>query len=107
MSEIAAIGSLTRAAAVFLAAIILATAPSSGALAAASKAGKPAPSEKSEATPEKIQELMVLLADPKVRDWLEQESKAEVAQAVVDAIVGLRLHPISLQDPVSLQEEQR
>ncbi len=80
MSEIAAIGSLTRAAAVFLAAITLATAPSSGALAAASKAGKPAPSEKSEATPEKIQELMVLLADPKVRDWLEQESKAEVAQ---------------------------
>jgi moderate conductance mechanosensitive channel len=80
MSEIAAIGSLTRAAAVFLAAIILATAPSSGALAAASKAGKPAPSEKSEATPEKIQELMVLLADPKVRDWLEQESKAEIAQ---------------------------
>jgi moderate conductance mechanosensitive channel len=80
MSEIAAIGSLTRAAAVFLAAVILATAPSSGALAAASKAGKPALSEKSEATPEKIQELMVLLADPKVRDWLEQESKAEVAQ---------------------------
>src|SRR5207253_5259619 len=28
-----------------------------------------------------IQELMTLLADPKVREWLEQESKAEAAQA--------------------------
>jgi moderate conductance mechanosensitive channel len=76
----AGIGGLKRAAAVFLAVIILTTAPLSGALAATPKAGKPA-TTKSEATPEKIQELMALLADPKVRDWLEQESKAEAAQA--------------------------
>jgi moderate conductance mechanosensitive channel len=75
-----AIGALTRAAAVFLAAIILAMVPLSGVSAATPKAGKPAASAKSEATPEKIQELMTLLADPKVRDWLEQESKAEAAQ---------------------------
>jgi moderate conductance mechanosensitive channel len=81
MSENAAIGALTRAAAVFLAAIILATTPSSSALAAAPKAGKPTPSANGEATPQKIQDLMALLADPKVRDWLEQESKTEAAQA--------------------------
>jgi small-conductance mechanosensitive channel len=80
MFENAATGGLKRAAAVFLAAIILAMVPLSGASAATPKAGKPASSEKSEATPEKIQQLMVLLADPKVRDWLEQESKAEAAQ---------------------------
>ena len=79
-NEIATIGVLKRVAAVFLAAIILATAPLSAALAAAPKAGKPAASANSEATPEKIQELMTLLADPKVRDWLEKESKAEAAQ---------------------------
>jgi moderate conductance mechanosensitive channel len=81
MSENVAIGAFTRAAAVFLAAIILAMTPSSGALAAAPKAGKPTPSANGEATPQKIQDLMALLADPKVRDWLEQESKAEAAQA--------------------------
>ena len=67
--------------AICLAAIILAMAPLSGAFAATPKAGKSAPSANAEATPEKIQELMTLLADPKVRDWLEQESKAEAAQA--------------------------
>ena len=67
--------------AICLAAIILAMAPLSGAFAATPKAGKPAPSANSEATPQKIQELMTLLADPKVRDWLEQESKAQAAQA--------------------------
>jgi len=76
-----AIGALTRAAAVFLAAIILAMVPLSGVSAATPKAGKPAASAKGEATPQQIQELMTLLADPKVRDWLEQESKAEAAQA--------------------------
>ena len=79
-SETATIGALKRVAAALFAATILATAPLSVAFAAAPKAGKPAASAKSEATPEKIQELMTLLADPKVRDWLEQESKAEAAQ---------------------------
>src|SRR5215813_9583232 len=41
---------------------------------------KPATPESEQATPKKIQGLMTLLADPKVRDWLEQESKAEAAQ---------------------------
>ena len=59
----------------------LAIGPSTGTLAATPKAGKPAAAANSEATPEKIQQLMTLLADPKVRDWLEQESKAKAAQA--------------------------
>ena len=80
-NEIATIGALQRVAAALFAAIIFATAPLSAALAATPKAGTPAASAKSEATPEKIQELMTLLADPKVRDWLEQESKAKAAQA--------------------------
>jgi moderate conductance mechanosensitive channel len=82
-TETAMIGAVQRVAAVLFAATILATAPLSAALAATPKAGKPAASSKSEATPEKIQELMTLLADPKVRDWLEKESKAEAAQAKV------------------------
>jgi hypothetical protein len=32
-----------------------------------------------EASPKQIQELMTLLGDPKVRKWLEKESKAQVA----------------------------
>jgi len=59
----------------------LAIGTSTGTLAATPKAGKPATAANSEATPEKIQQLMTLLADPKVRDWLEQESKAEAVQA--------------------------
>ena len=76
----ATIGALKRVAAALFAAIILATASVSVAFAAAPKAGSPT-AAKAEATPEKIQELMTLLADPKVRDWLEKESKAEAAQA--------------------------
>jgi moderate conductance mechanosensitive channel len=60
-----------------LAAAILATVSSSSGFAAAQKATSPAKSE--ETTPQKIQELMTLLADPKVRDWLERESRAEAA----------------------------
>ena len=67
-----------RVVGICLAAAILATMASSGGFAAAQKATKPTQSE--DATPQKIQELMTLLADPKVRDWLEQESKAEAAQ---------------------------
>src|SRR5215472_6895111 len=67
------------AAAISLAAAVLVIGLSAGGWAATPKAGKPA-SAKTEATPEKIQQLMTLLADPKVRDWLEQESKAEAAQ---------------------------
>ena len=67
--------------AICFAVAILAIGPLTGALAATPNAGKPAASAKSEATPEKIQELMTLLADPNVRDWLEQESKAQAIQA--------------------------
>jgi small-conductance mechanosensitive channel len=80
-TETAIIGTLKRVAVALSAVTILATAPVSAVLAAAPKAGKPAASGQSEVMPEKIQELMALLADPKVRDWLEKESKAEAAQA--------------------------
>jgi moderate conductance mechanosensitive channel len=76
----ATIGALRRVAVALFAAIILAAVSVSVAFAAAPKAGSPT-AAKAEATPEKIQELMTLLADPKVRDWLEKESKAEAAQA--------------------------
>jgi small-conductance mechanosensitive channel len=68
-----------RAAAICLAAVIVTTISPSGGFAATQKGTKL--SANGEATPQKIQELMTLLADPKVRDWLEQESKAEAAQA--------------------------
>src|SRR5215831_16473552 len=92
-NEIATIGALKRVATALFAATILATAPLSAAFAAAPNAGKPTASAKSEATPEKIQELMTLLADPKVRNWLEKESKAEAAteQAATEESVSQAL----------------
>jgi len=71
---------VTRVVAICFAVAILAIGLPHVGWAAAPKAAKPAASEKSEATPEKIQQLMTLLGDPKVRDWLEQESKAEAAE---------------------------
>ena len=65
------------AAAISVLAIIFATALPCGAFAATQKATTPSTSE--EASPKQIQELMTLLADPKVRNWLEEESKAEAA----------------------------
>src|SRR5262245_20435414 len=73
-------GARSRGAATALclaAAILAAMSPADG-FAATQKPTKPAKTE--EATPQKIQELMTLLADPKVRDWLDRESKAEAAQ---------------------------
>ena len=64
-----------------LATIILFSAVLSGAEAASAAAANRSPAASEEATPKQIQELMTLLADPKVRDWLEQESKAKAAQA--------------------------
>ncbi|HWO85223.1 MAG TPA: mechanosensitive ion channel family protein, partial [Stellaceae bacterium] len=64
-----------------LATIILLAAVLSGAAAASAAAANRSPAASEEATPKQIQELMTLLADPKVRDWLEQESKAKAAQA--------------------------
>ena len=62
-----------------LAAIILVATLVSGAAAAPAAAKNPPAAAGAEGTPQKIQELMTLLADPKVRDWLEKESKAEAA----------------------------
>ncbi len=64
-----------------LPAIILFVAVLWGAAGASAAAANRSPAASEEATPKQIQELMTLLADPKVRDWLEQESKAKVAQA--------------------------
>ena len=71
---IAAVG---RVAAILLGAIIFAAVLPGGGFAATQKATKPSTSQ--EATPKQIQELMTLLADPKVRNWLEEQSKAEAA----------------------------
>jgi len=100
-----------RVVAICFAVAILSIGAPAGALAAAPKAGKPAASAKSEATPEKIQQLMTLLADPKVRDWLEQESKAEAASEqaateesvsrVLDSRLGaIREHIVALAGTV-------
>jgi len=62
-----------------LATIILFAAVLSGAAAASAAAANRSPAASEEATPKQIQELMTLLGDPKVRDWLEQESKAKAA----------------------------
>ena len=82
-----------RVVAICFAAAILSIGPLTGSFAAQPTIGKSTASAKSEATPEKIQELMTLLADPKVRDWLEQESKAEAAskQAVTEESVSQAL----------------
>jgi small-conductance mechanosensitive channel len=71
------VGIAARVAAISLAAIIFAVVLPSDGFAATQKATKPSTSQ--EAAPEQIQELLTLLADPKVRNWLEQESKAEAA----------------------------
>ena len=75
-----------RVAAIFLGAIILAAVLPCGGLAATQKATKPSTSE--EASPKQIQELTTLLADPKVRNWLEQQAKAEAASERVEEPVS-------------------
>ena len=78
-------------AAIALAAVIFTVVLPCGGFAATSKATKPSTSE--EASPKQIQELMTLLADPKVRNWLEKESKAEAAseQAATEESVSQEL----------------
>ena len=107
---IPAIGVWQHVAAVLFAATIFATAPVSAAWAATAKAGKPATTSQ-EATPKQIQELMTLLADPKVRNWLEQQSKAEaaaeraateesVSQALDSRLAAMREHIAGLAGTV-------
>ena len=99
------VGIAGRVAAISLGAIIFATALPSGAFAATQKATTPSTSE--EASPKQIQELMTLLADPKVRNWLEQQSRAEaaseraateesVSQALDSRLAAIRAHIVAL-----------
>src|SRR5215471_12433296 len=103
---VAAVG---RVAAIFLAAIIFVAVLPCGGFAAAQKATKPSTSQ--EASPKQIQELMTLLADPKVRNWLEKESKAEaaaeqaateesVSQALDEHLAAIREHLAALAGTV-------
>ena len=98
-----------RIAAISLGAIILAAALPYGGFAATQKAAKPSTSE--EASPKQIQELMTLLADPKVRNWLEKESKAEaaseqaateesVSQALDGRLAAIREHIVAVAGAV-------
>jgi small-conductance mechanosensitive channel len=98
-----------RTAAVCVAAVILLLMSSSGGLAAAQKPTKASSNE--EASPKQIQELMTLLADPKVRNWLEQQSKAEaaaeraateepVSQVLDSRLAAIREHIVALAGTV-------
>src|SRR5215468_8122147 len=99
------IGVVGQTVAVVLSTIILATALPCGVFAATQKATKPSTSE--EASPKQIQELMTLLGDPKVRNWLEQQSRAQaaaeqtateesVSQALDNRLAAIREHIAAL-----------
>jgi moderate conductance mechanosensitive channel len=88
-----------RAAAIFLAAIIISTTPTSGIRAAMQTGSGGTSAARGEAAmPPEIAEFMALLADPKVRKWLEQQHAAEAAHKPapqaepisqsIDALVG-------------------
>ena len=99
------IGVVGRVAAVSLGALIFAAVLPYGGFAATQKAAKPSTS--GEASPKQIQELTTLLADPKVRNWLEQQAKAEaaseqaateesVSQALDSRLGAIREHIVAL-----------
>jgi small-conductance mechanosensitive channel len=88
---------------------VLAGLLSGGVAAAPQKATKPSTSE--EASPKQIQELTTLLADPKVRNWLEQQAKAEaaseraateepVSQVLDSRLAAIREHIVALAGTV-------
>ena len=95
-----------RAVAICLAAVVFSTISlSSGFAATTPKVTKPSTSQ--EASPKQIQELTTLLADPKVRNWLEQQAKAEaaseraaseesVSQALDSRLAAIREHIVAL-----------
>src|SRR5262249_16925739 len=60
-------------AAIFLAVLGLAALASFGAIAAQQAGTKPAFSSEEEVAPAKVQELLTLLADPKIQEWLVQQ----------------------------------
>jgi hypothetical protein len=99
------IGIAGVAIAISVAATISATVLPCDGFAATQKATKSSTSE--EASPKQIQELMTLLGDPKVRNWLDQQSKAQaaaehaameesVAQALDGRLAAIREHFVAL-----------
>src|SRR5438270_5320323 len=68
-----------RTAAILLAAIIVAMAPTSGIFAATHMGSGGSSSASEAATPPAIAEFMALLADPKVQKWLEQQHPAQAS----------------------------
>jgi small-conductance mechanosensitive channel len=64
---------------VCLAALIFAIGPLTGAFAAQPAAGKSAAPQAEETTSAKVHELLTLLADPKVQEWLEKQGEAKAA----------------------------
>ncbi len=70
----------TRVAAIWLVAITFWTAPQTAAVAAKGLGtATAAPAGEEAATPPKIHELLTLLADPKVQEWLEKQGEAKAA----------------------------
>src|SRR5215467_1456671 len=100
------VGAWMRAVAICLAVLVFSTIPPSPGFAATTpKATKSSTSQ--EASPKQIQELTTLLADPKVRNWLEQQAKAEaaseqtatgesVSQALDSRLGAIREHIVAL-----------
>jgi small-conductance mechanosensitive channel len=70
-------GAARHIAAICLGALIFAIAPLSCAVAA--QPAKSAAATEAETTPAKVRELLTLLTDPKVQQWLEKEGKAQAA----------------------------
>jgi small-conductance mechanosensitive channel len=100
MSERKTIKGALRAAAILLAAIVFSTVPTSGIFAATHKgSGGSSSASEYEATSPQVAEFMALLADPKVRDWLEKQGavgashnkpapEAESVSEYVDSRIG-------------------
>jgi len=72
------IGAVRQVAAICLATVIIAIGPLYAAHAAQHTGGKATASEEA-ATPSKIHELLTLLADPKVQEWLEEQGETKAA----------------------------
>src|SRR6266702_3371654 len=75
--------------AICLAAFIFALGPTTDALGAQPAIGKSAAPKAEDTTPTKIHELLTLLSDPKVREWLEKQSEAKAAADSAPADVSV------------------
>jgi small-conductance mechanosensitive channel len=71
-------GAARHFAAICLATLVFAIGPL-GAVAAQSAMGKPVAPKAEETTSAKVHELLTLLADPKVQEWLEKQGEAKTA----------------------------